>query len=66
VKPLLSTRELCKLLRISESTLYKKLKTDPTFPRPLRDLGRNAHFRPEQIEEWVDARTRAATAPAQG
>lgn len=39
----------------SRSSFYRRLKTDPTFPRPLK-IGRSTRFVLEEIVGWVEGK----------
>lgn len=39
----------------SRSSFYRRLKTDPMFPRPLK-LGRSTRFVLEEIVGWVEGK----------
>jgi predicted DNA-binding transcriptional regulator AlpA len=43
---------VCDKLSHQKSWLYNKVKTDPTFPRPVM-LGSRQVFIESQIDEWV-------------
>ncbi len=51
---LLALRELCELLSISRSSIYKWL-SEGDFPQPIRIGGRSIRWRVEDIEAWKDS-----------
>lgn len=58
MKRLLSTRELCALLTISRSTLWRRVR-DGEVPRPVEvSPGRRAYLS-DEIERWIEARKAA-------
>ena len=54
-------RETAKHLRIGLSSLYKKIKTDPTFPHSFK-VGGKPVFNLDSIDEWVLEQERKANA----
>lgn len=55
----------CELLCVSRSTITRKIATDPTFPRPIKDgVTRQApvYFVQSEIEAWVKAQMDARAA----
>lgn len=46
--------EVCRLLGISRSTIYKRL-SDGTFPQPVRLGPRTVRWRIEAIDSWRDS-----------
>jgi len=50
---LLTTKEVAKLLKISQGTVLK-LCNEGTMPKPLR-IGRSVRFRYEELRAWVNA-----------
>lgn len=52
---LISIKEVCGLLGISRSTIYKKL-VEGIFPKPVPLGPRTVRWRVEEIEAWVEAR----------
>jgi len=55
MEKLLTAREVMDLLRISYSTLYRRLKTG-TFPAPVNGRGKKLLWHPSQIEDWSNYR----------
>ncbi|WP_418910269.1 helix-turn-helix transcriptional regulator [Achromobacter spanius] len=39
----------------SRSSFYRRIKTDPMFPRPIK-LGRSTRFVLEEIVDWVEGK----------
>ena len=50
---LITVKDVCARLAISRATLYNRLKGDPTFPQPLRFIGRCVRFRESDIAAFV-------------
>ena len=51
---LIRVREVCEMLGISRSGVYRRL-SDGTFPRPARLGLRTVRWRVDEIEDWRDA-----------
>ncbi len=51
-------REVARLLGCARATVWRAL-ADPSFPRPVRLLGRRVAWRVSEVEEWAAARERA-------
>lgn len=62
--PLRLTKDTtCQLLSVSRDRLDKLVKTDPTFPRPIKEgVTRQAavYFDRQSIEDWWNAKVVAA------
>lgn len=54
---LMTVKDVCRTLGISRSTLYARLDSDPSFPRPLK-IGGLTRFREDELEAWLDAQPR--------
>lgn len=52
-KEFVTTAEMIELLRISRPTLYKLLKKDDLFPKPIYLSSRKRVFRMEQVKQWI-------------
>ena len=50
---LLTIDDLAKRLSVSKGTIHNYIKSD-RVPPPIR-LGNNLRWRPEQINEWIEA-----------
>jgi prophage regulatory protein len=61
---LLRLAEVCKILSISRSTIYKRL-SDETFPEPVRLGPRTVRWRTEAIEAWSRSATAWRSTPVQ-
>lgn len=58
MKPkLLRVDQVLELLNISRGKLYRLLKNEPLFPRPIK-LGGMLYFIPEEIDEFVNLQRR--------
>lgn len=57
----ITLKEICQLLHVSNMTLYKLRVKDPTFPKPI--LGTNNHLRFDynQVEQWYQERLNKLT-----
>ena len=55
MKKLLTRKELCELLRIGDSTLYRMIKAGE-FILPVNGRGRKSLFCPDAVEAWVKSR----------
>lgn len=53
---ILRPKEVCKLLSISMTSLYRRINEDPTFPRRIRlGKGRSVGFLESDIKEWLES-----------
>ena len=52
MEKLLTTKEVCELVRVKYSTIYRWLKAG-TFPKPVTERGRKMLWTPESIETWM-------------
>lgn len=55
---LLTIREVCELLKVKKTTVYKWVREDPTFPKQIHLGPRVVRWDADQLAEWV--RTRPA------
>lgn len=46
------------------STVYHRMKTDPTFPKPVRMGPRCVRWKADEVEAWIASRSNAAPAAA--
>lgn len=44
------------------STIYFRLKTDPSFPKPIRTGTRSIRWEREALERWLQSRREASAA----
>lgn len=51
LKGMLTVADVCRSLKISRSTLYEKLRSDSTFPKP-RKLGTSVRWLEDELEEY--------------
>lgn len=49
-------KRLAPLLAIAEPTLWRWLKYDPTFPKPVRFSGKVTAWLYTDIEAWINAK----------
>ena len=49
---LISTKEASRILSLSRSTIYSRLKDDPSFPRPRR-IGKLSRFMRDELVVWA-------------
>ncbi|EPI0004157.1 helix-turn-helix transcriptional regulator [Escherichia coli] len=54
---LLTVRQVLELLNISRGKLYKLLRNDPLFPRPIK-LGWKLYFLPDEIDDFISQQRR--------
>ncbi|WP_084407329.1 AlpA family phage regulatory protein [Aestuariibacter salexigens] len=59
VEVLLSPNEVCLMLGISKSTLWR-LETGGEFPRSIRISSRRVGYRSSAVGRWLNGRERAA------
>ena len=52
---LLTTREVCDLLRISRQAVYRKLNNDPTFPRPRHVGAASPRWKRDELDAWIES-----------
>lgn len=62
---LLRTQKACALLGISKTTLYTWCKTDPTFPQPIRVGARCTAWKSDELQAWIDSRSRVTLQEAE-
>ena len=58
-EPILTTPEFCDFVKISRAQLFRLIKRDPDFPRPIRVSTRTLRWRLRDINRWMDVRTEA-------
>ena len=51
---LVNTAYVCKLFKISRTTLYELVKNEPNFPKPIYLSKMNKRFRLKEIFEYID------------
>lgn len=49
---LISIKEASRILSLSRSTIYSRLKDDPSFPRPRR-IGKLSRFMHAELVAWA-------------
>lgn len=52
-KPFLTINETAELLCISRQTVYRYLKTNAGFPKPIHLTEKKIVFRSDEIQNWV-------------
>ena len=50
---MVDVKEAAAMLSIGESTVWKKVKEDPSFPRPVRLSPKCTRFKVDDIRKWV-------------
>ena len=50
---LLRLPDVCQLLSLGRTSIYQKVKDDPTFPRPVKLTDRAVAWRRADLEAWV-------------
>lgn len=50
---LLNIKEASRMLSLSRSSIYNRLKDDPSFPRPRR-IGKLARFMRSELVQWAE------------
>lgn len=58
---LVSIKEACKLTSLSRTTIFLRVKSDPTFPKlvPLSDDGVRKAFVEGELQAWMTSRIEA-------
>lgn len=51
---LLNIKEASRMLSLSRSSIYNRLKDDPSFPRPRR-IGKLTRFMRNELVEWAES-----------
>ena len=59
---LLRPVDAARYLGISRTTLWRLVRDDPDFPRPIRLRRRATAFRRTDLDEWVDRRAAETSA----
>jgi prophage regulatory protein len=54
-KKLLRQRNLMTMLGVCRKTLYTRIKSDPSFPRPIRIGANRLAWPEEEIVAWLNA-----------
>lgn len=50
---MVDVKEAAAMLSIGESTVWKKVKEDPSFPQPVRLGPKCTRFKVDDIRKWV-------------
>lgn len=50
---MVDVKEAAAMLSIGESTVWKKVKEDPSFPQPVRLSPKYTRFKVDDIRKWV-------------
>ena len=61
----ITLKEICKILKIGKSTLYKMRRKDPTFPQPIVSTSKLLRFDYNQIEQWYQSKLHKLQQPQQ-
>lgn len=59
---LLTCRDVCDTLQISRQAVYRKLRTDPAFPRPIHVGASSPRWKRDELENWVESLSESRTA----
>jgi len=51
---LLNIKDASRMLSLSRSSIYNRLKDDPSFPRPRR-IGKLTRFMRNELVEWAES-----------
>lgn len=51
---LLNIKDASRMLSLSRSSIYNRLKDDPSFPRP-RSIGKLTRFMRNELVEWAES-----------
>jgi len=54
----ISTKEFCKQSGQSDTTLWRKSKTDKTFPKAVYIINKKL-YRQDEVTAWIEAQERA-------
>lgn len=60
MQKLLKISEVAGVLGLSRVIVYRLIRDDPDFPRPLYVRPRAPRFRQADIERWLERRAKAA------
>lgn len=64
IKPVyLDLPGVCAFLSLSESTVQKLIREDPTFPKPRQLSGRRVAWLVRELEAWAESRPVSDLAP---
>jgi prophage regulatory protein len=55
---LMRPKSVCEMLGISKATLWRWVKSDDSFPKPLKLTGKTTVWWSSEVHAWVNARTR--------
>ncbi len=58
-KVILRLPEVIARIGLSRSSIYLRIKDDPSFPKPVSLGARAIGFYSNELERWIDSRTRA-------
>ena len=51
---LLTAAEVCDWAKISKTSLYDWLRTDPSFPKPVKVGRRAVRWKADELQAWLD------------
>ena len=51
---LLKAKQICEYCGFSLPTLWRKVKNDPTFPKPFKIGANSTAWDAEEIHEWIE------------
>lgn len=56
---LLALDAVCHAISLGKSSLYDLMKTDPTFPRPVK-IGARSRWSEAKLLDWIEEKVRQA------
>lgn len=60
-------KKVCELLSLSKATVYRKLKTDPSFPRAFKlSGGKSVRWRASDVRNYIDRCSASQHRPPHG
>lgn len=59
----LDVKGVASKIGLSRSQIYRILKSDPSFPKPIRLSPRRIGWRENEVDSWIDDRPRVGEDP---
>jgi prophage regulatory protein len=59
-------REFQRRIGLARSTVYQRLASDPSFPRPLSLGGRSVGWLVAEVEDWLQSQAARRQSPPSG